>query len=123
MIKNLKKRLDNTVDDTALNRNFYFIFSDIDKIQEGIGPKIGNFFQFFSAFITGFAIGFFYGWKLTLVILSVSPLMAGAAATFGKVQFCVFTVKPHLARLHLSGLFSCLDTLRLYISKVTLLSA
>lgn len=47
---------------------------------------MGTFMQWFAAFITGFAIGFAYGWKLTLVILAVSPLLVGAAGLFSKVS-------------------------------------
>jgi ATP-binding cassette subfamily B (MDR/TAP) protein 1 len=49
---------------------------DVNKIQEGIGDKIGNFFQWFSTFVTGIVIGFIYGWKLALVILAFGPLLA-----------------------------------------------
>ena len=56
------------------------------KIQEGIGDKVGTFLQWFSSFVTGFVIGFVYGWKLTLVILAVSPFLAGAAGLFSKVN-------------------------------------
>ena len=59
--------------------------SDVNKIQEGIGEKMCLFFQWFSTFLTGFIVGFFYGWKLTLVILSVSPLLAISGAVMGKV--------------------------------------
>src|SRR6218665_872673 len=50
--------------------------SDVNKIQEGIGDKISNFLQWFASFVSGIVIGFSKGWKLTLVILSVSPLLA-----------------------------------------------
>ena len=53
-----------------------FLFSDVNKIQEGIGDKIGNFFQWFCCFLAGMVIGFIYGWKLTLVILAFAPLLA-----------------------------------------------
>ncbi|RUS84570.1 hypothetical protein EGW08_007665 [Elysia chlorotica] len=55
---------------------------DIAKIQDGIGDKIGTFVQWMSTFCTGFIIGFVYGWKLTLVIVAVSPLLAVAASLF-----------------------------------------
>uniref|UniRef100_A0A8C0G035 p-glycoprotein n=1 Tax=Chelonoidis abingdonii TaxID=106734 RepID=A0A8C0G035_CHEAB len=51
---------------------------DINTIHEVIGDKICIFVQFFTTFLTGIVIGFVYGWKLTLVILSVSPLLAAA---------------------------------------------
>uniref|UniRef100_A0A8C5WSY1 Uncharacterized protein n=1 Tax=Laticauda laticaudata TaxID=8630 RepID=A0A8C5WSY1_LATLA len=49
---------------------------DINTIHKGIGDKIAILIQNFSTFLTGVIIGFAYGWKLTLVILSVSPLIA-----------------------------------------------
>uniref|UniRef100_A0A8L0DRM6 ATP-binding cassette sub-family B member 5 n=1 Tax=Oncorhynchus mykiss TaxID=8022 RepID=A0A8L0DRM6_ONCMY len=53
---------------------------DINTINEGLGDKICVFVQFFCTFLSGFIIGFIFGWKLTLVILAVSPLLAGSAA-------------------------------------------
>ncbi|XP_051576413.1 ATP-dependent translocase ABCB1 isoform X8 [Myxocyprinus asiaticus] len=58
---------------------------DINTINDGLGDKICVFVQFFCTFITGFIIGFIYGWKLTLVILAVSPLLAGSAAVWSKI--------------------------------------
>ncbi|XP_014458531.1 ATP-dependent translocase ABCB1 isoform X1 [Alligator mississippiensis] len=55
---------------------------DINTIHEGIGDKICIFVQFFATFLTGIIIGFVHGWKLTLVILSVSPLLAASAAVW-----------------------------------------
>ncbi|XP_014749850.1 PREDICTED: ATP-binding cassette sub-family B member 5 isoform X2 [Sturnus vulgaris] len=53
---------------------------DINSIREGIGDKISIFLQFFSTFVSGLIIGLIYGWKLALVVLSVSPLLAASAA-------------------------------------------
>uniref|UniRef100_A0A8C1KW97 ATP-binding cassette, sub-family B (MDR/TAP), member 5 n=1 Tax=Cyprinus carpio TaxID=7962 RepID=A0A8C1KW97_CYPCA len=58
---------------------------DINTINDGLGDKICVFVQFFCTFISGFIIGFIYGWKLTLVILAVSPLLAGSAAVWSKL--------------------------------------
>ncbi|XP_028835614.1 multidrug resistance protein 1 [Denticeps clupeoides] len=58
---------------------------DINTISEGLGDKICVFVQFFSTFVAGFVVGFIYGWKLTLVIMAVSPLLAGTAAVWSKV--------------------------------------
>nr|XP_005314810.3 ATP-dependent translocase ABCB1-like [Chrysemys picta bellii] len=65
---------------------------DINTIHEGIGDKFCIFVQFFFTFLTGIVIGFVYGWKLTLVILSVSPLLS-AAATVGSIFLASFTTK------------------------------
>ncbi|KAI0212569.1 ATP-dependent translocase ABCB1, partial [Lamellibrachia satsuma] len=48
---------------------------DVGKFQEGISNKMSNFFQYFTTFVLGFILGFVYGWKLSLVILAVSPLL------------------------------------------------
>ncbi|XP_041844872.1 ATP-binding cassette, sub-family B (MDR/TAP), member 4 [Melanotaenia boesemani] len=69
---------------------------DVYKIQEGIGDKVGMLCQSFSTFVAAFAIGFSKGWKLTLVILSVSPLLGVSAALFSKV-LTSFTSKEQSA--------------------------
>ncbi|NWQ69564.1 MDR1 protein, partial [Neopipo cinnamomea] len=55
---------------------------DINTIHQGIGDKICIFLQFLTTFLAGIIIGFIYGWKLTLVVLSVSPLLAASAAVW-----------------------------------------
>ncbi len=63
----------------------FFLCSDVYKINEGIGDKLGMLLQSLTTFITGIIIGFVKGWKLTLVILAVSPLLGISAAIIGKV--------------------------------------
>nr|XP_034375050.1 ATP-dependent translocase ABCB1 isoform X3 [Arvicanthis niloticus] len=58
---------------------------DVSKINDGIGDKIGMFFQNITTFLAGFIIGFISGWKLTLVILAVSPLIGLSSALWAKV--------------------------------------
>lgn len=58
---------------------------DINKINDAIGDQVGIFIQRFTTFVCGFLMGFVRGWKLTLVIISVSPLIglgAGFMALF-----------------------------------------
>ncbi|CAG11904.1 unnamed protein product [Tetraodon nigroviridis] len=57
---------------------------DVYKIQEGIGDKLGLLIQAYATFIISFIISFTVGWKLTLVILAVSPLVAITAALYNK---------------------------------------
>ncbi|KAF4076001.1 hypothetical protein AMELA_G00225410 [Ameiurus melas] len=59
---------------------------DIFKINEGIADKLGTLIQSLSTFLTGFIIGFIKGWKLTLVIISISPLLGISAAVITKVM-------------------------------------
>ncbi|XP_056007799.1 ATP-dependent translocase ABCB1-like isoform X2 [Ostrea edulis] len=58
---------------------------DINKIHMGIGDKMGTFVQWIAGFFAGFTIGFIYGWKLTLVILAISPVLAGVAMLMNKL--------------------------------------
>ncbi|XP_014643710.1 PREDICTED: multidrug resistance protein 1 [Ceratotherium simum simum] len=69
---------------------------DVSKINEGIGDKIGMFFQSIATFLTGFIVGFTRGWKLTLVILAVSPVLGLSAAIWAKI-LSSFTDKELLA--------------------------
>uniref|UniRef100_H3BX23 ATP-binding cassette, sub-family B (MDR/TAP), member 4 n=1 Tax=Tetraodon nigroviridis TaxID=99883 RepID=H3BX23_TETNG len=69
---------------------------DVYKIQEGIGDKVGLLIQAYTTFITAFIIGFTTGWKLTLVILAISPALAISAAFFSKV-LASFTNKEQTA--------------------------
>ncbi|XP_068092086.1 ATP-dependent translocase ABCB1-like isoform X2 [Hyperolius riggenbachi] len=65
---------------------------DINTIHEGLADKLCIFVQFLSTFLSGITIGFIHGWKLTLVILSVSPLLAVSAAIWSKF-IATFTSK------------------------------
>ncbi|EQC42695.1 hypothetical protein SDRG_00422 [Saprolegnia diclina VS20] len=64
-------------------------------IQEGMGRKVADAINFMTMGLTGIVVGFVYGWDLTLVLLALSPFVAGsgyymvktiAAATQGGVE-------------------------------------
>lgn len=59
---------------------------DVNKVHDGIGDKIGSALQFISGFFAGLVLGFIRGWKLTLVILSVSPLLFVCAVVTTRVS-------------------------------------
>ena len=61
----------------------------MNKIQEGIGDKLGQFFQYIAQFVVGFIVGFVRGWELTLVIMSVVPLLAISAAILMGVSIII----------------------------------
>ncbi|XP_058380734.1 phosphatidylcholine translocator ABCB4 isoform X3 [Diceros bicornis minor] len=69
-------------DTTELNTR---LTDDISKISEGIGDKVGMFFQAVATFFAGFIVGFIRGWKLTLVIMAISPLLGLSAAVWAKI--------------------------------------
>ena len=49
--------------------------SDLQKIQAGLGDKVGLCINAISFFLGGFVVGFCHSWKLSLVILSLTPLL------------------------------------------------
>ncbi|XP_061811583.1 ATP-dependent translocase ABCB1-like isoform X3 [Nerophis lumbriciformis] len=69
---------------------------DVYKIQEGIGDKVGMLLQSISTFILSFVVGISKGWKLTLVILAVCPMIGLAAALFSGM-LTSFTSKEQAA--------------------------
>nr|XP_006990511.2 multidrug resistance protein 2 isoform X1 [Peromyscus maniculatus bairdii] len=58
---------------------------DVSKINDGIGDKIGMCFQSITTFLAGFIVAFISGWKLTLVILAVTPLIGLSSTMWAKV--------------------------------------
>lgn len=62
------------------------IASDTQKIQNALGDKVGITVQMLSTFFAGWAVGLAQGWRMSLVILSVAPLLV--LAGFSCNQFC-----------------------------------
>lgn len=63
-----------------------FCLRDLDKVQEGIGEKIGIFINLIMGFVMSVTMAFFYGWKLTLVMLTCAPVLIFSNALISKVQ-------------------------------------
>uniref|UniRef100_A0A8C3JX63 Bile salt export pump n=1 Tax=Calidris pygmaea TaxID=425635 RepID=A0A8C3JX63_9CHAR len=59
------------------------ISDDVNKINEAIADQVAIFIQRITTFVCGFLLGFVSGWKLTLVIIAVSPLLGVGAAIYG----------------------------------------
>lgn len=55
-------------------------------MQEGIGEKIGIFINLVMGFLISVTMAFFYGWKLTLVMLTCAPVLTVSQAMVCKVQ-------------------------------------
>ncbi|CAG0912520.1 unnamed protein product [Notodromas monacha] len=62
------------------------ITEDLNKLQEGIGEKVGMFVYFMTVFVASLISAFVYGWELSLVILSVMPVLMIASGVMAKVQ-------------------------------------
>ena len=72
-------------------------------MYDGIGQKIGMVLMSITLVIVGFVMGFVFGWKLTLVIISVSPLIALAGGIMGKVittgQLIEYQISADMSRI------------------------
>ncbi|XP_035706365.1 ATP-dependent translocase ABCB1 isoform X2 [Folsomia candida] len=58
---------------------------DLERIREGIGHKFSMIIQYGSTFVMGLVVGFLTSCRLTLVILSLTPVLAGTTAFCGKL--------------------------------------
>lgn len=63
-----------------------FFFSNLERIKEGTGDKIALLIQCTSQFFSGFIVAFSYDWKLTLIMMSLSPFMIICGAFLAKVN-------------------------------------
>ncbi|KAE8657242.1 ABC transporter B family member 19 [Hibiscus syriacus] len=61
------------------------ITSDIIVVQDALSEKVGNFMHYISRFIAGFSIGFARVWQISLVTLSIVPLIAVAGGFYAFV--------------------------------------
>ncbi|KAJ4915495.1 ABC transporter B family member 10 [Raphanus sativus] len=62
------------------------ITSDILVVQDALSEKVGNFLHCMSRFIAGSAIGFASVWQISLVTLSIVPLIAVAGGIYAYVS-------------------------------------
>lgn len=51
------------------------ISKEIAAIQRGLGEKVGNIIMSISMLILGFVVAFIWGWKLTLIMFAIVPLL------------------------------------------------
>eukprot|EP00178_Gracilaria_changii_P012994 TRINITY_DN3659_c0_g1_i1.p1 TRINITY_DN3659_c0_g1~~TRINITY_DN3659_c0_g1_i1.p1 ORF type:complete len:1298 (+),score=243.83 TRINITY_DN3659_c0_g1_i1:371-4264(+) len=73
-------------DDHEAGSLTHIVVNDINLIQGGVGDKLATAVQYLTTFIVGIVIGFAYGWKLTLVVLAVTPLLMIAGSVFGNAS-------------------------------------
>lgn len=64
-----------------------FSFRNLNRLADGIGSKFGRIIYSFSSFITGYVLGFYYLWKLALVMLPILPPLAVSAGIMAKVNY------------------------------------
>uniref|UniRef100_A0A0N5C259 ABC-type xenobiotic transporter n=1 Tax=Strongyloides papillosus TaxID=174720 RepID=A0A0N5C259_STREA len=51
------------------------MFDNLERVKEGTGDKLGLLVQFVAQFFGGYITAFTYDWKLTLIMMSLSPFM------------------------------------------------
>ena len=56
------------------------------EVGDGIGEKLGMLFQFTGMFVGGFALGFRANWQLSLVLMSIVPLLAIVGGAIMKIM-------------------------------------
>ena len=64
-------------------------------IQTGLGDKIGATIQALTTLVGGFGIAFYFGWKLALVVLSLTPLIMLTGMLTGKVMAAFTSKEQH----------------------------
>lgn len=73
-------------DDAKAGALTNLVVTDINLIQSGIGDKLATAVQYISTFCAGIIVGFIKGWKLTLVILGITPLLLVSGFIFGNAS-------------------------------------
>lgn len=58
---------------------------DIERIRDGLGEQFSCIIKYSSSFLSGFIVGFIVSWRLTLVILGATPLLALFSAYLGRM--------------------------------------
>ncbi|WKY07567.1 hypothetical protein Q1695_007212 [Nippostrongylus brasiliensis] len=51
------------------------LFDNLERFKEGTGDKIGLTIQYIAQSLGGFVIAFVFSWKLTLIMMSLTPFM------------------------------------------------
>ncbi|CAJ0566882.1 unnamed protein product, partial [Mesorhabditis spiculigera] len=56
-----------------------------ERLKEGFGEKFANVFYYGTQCFAAFGIGFYYDWRLTLVMMTLTPVVATAGFMFNKL--------------------------------------
>ena len=59
---------------------------DGNAVQQAISEKVGDFLQHTATFTVGYAIAFWRGWDMTLVMVGTIPFLAGVGAILAKLS-------------------------------------
>ena len=67
-------------------------YSDIQKIEEGIGRNFSTFIQEMSSMVASFVIAFVFNWQLALVTSVLLPVLLVMLGVLGKVSCSLTSV-------------------------------
>jgi ABC-type multidrug transport system fused ATPase/permease subunit len=73
--KSIMRQNINWCDDNQVGELTTKLFDDLERIKEGTGDKVSLAIQYTSQFLGGFIVAFTYDWRLTLIMMSLSPLL------------------------------------------------
>lgn len=65
---------------------FFGNFRDIERIKAGIAEQVSHFLYLIISFAMLVILAFFYGWELTLIVLSYVPVLFAANIFIGRVR-------------------------------------
>ena len=65
---------------------------DLNKVQDGMGEKVGMMLRFVFAGLTAFIYPFIANWLLSLVLLSLVPILAIMGGVMGKVTTIIIFI-------------------------------
>ncbi|KAL8574859.1 hypothetical protein ACOMHN_044881 [Nucella lapillus] len=86
---------------------------DLERIRDGLGDKFGMVIRAVSQFVAGLVIGLYFGWKLSLVMMSIAPLLTLSFGIMIKLT-TTYTQKEQAAYAKAGSVaeevFSCIRT-------------
>ncbi len=96
------------------------MYSDVDKIHDGIGDKVGLLIQWIATFVGGFVVAFITDWRLTLLLVAFTPLLAIAGFAMAKVVSSVGVVYAPLYCAYVRSVCVCMYILCVPVKRIVL---
>ncbi|CAJ0584939.1 unnamed protein product, partial [Mesorhabditis spiculigera] len=62
------------------------LFDSMERVREGLGDKMGLMFQFSAQFFGGLIVALTYDWKLTLIMMALSPVLIICGAFMARMM-------------------------------------
>ncbi|CAJ0947065.1 unnamed protein product, partial [Mesorhabditis belari] len=62
------------------------LFDSMERVKEGLGDKLGLMIQFTAQFFGGLGVAMYYDWKLTLIMMALSPVIIFCGAFMARMM-------------------------------------